>query len=146
MMAVEFNSETLTVYGQALSYDPYYFAIAAEYNYTGTEWDGVVKDVLRQWAEGLLGMADGGTLYLPFGIYDQCLQCMEADLIGEAVALRCVWLDIGGYSLNLPDLSEFMGGRHKVNKASPKSLGSFPRVELVAGLRKAKLIPGEPKL
>lgn len=142
-MKVEFDSERLILSGHVLSFDPYYFAVASEQ--TETDWDSVVRDVLRQWAEGLLRLAPRETLHLPFGVYDQCVQCLEADLAGQMVELRCVWINIGGWSLDFSDLSEFMCERHKVVKPSLEVF-TFPRLALIAGLKEAKLIPGEPKL
>ncbi|MGI4789282.1 MAG: hypothetical protein ACRYFS_10595 [Janthinobacterium lividum] len=123
-----------------MPFDPYYFAVASEQ--TENDWGDVVKDVLRQWAEGLSRLAPRETLHLPFGIYDQCIECLETDLAGEMVEMRCIWVNIGGGGFDLSDLSGFMGERHKVVKPSLK-IFTFPRLALVTGLKEAKLIPGE---
>lgn len=142
-MIVEFDSEHLIIFDQVLPFDPYYFAVASEQ--TENDWADVVTDVLRQWAEGLSRLASRGTLHLPFGIYDQCVQCLEADLAGEMVELRCIWVDTEGHRLDLSHLSGFMGEHHKVVRPSLK-IFTFPRIALIAGLKEAKLIPGVPKL
>ena len=143
-MVVELDKKRFVISDTELPYDPYYFAITARHTKTG--WDSVVKDVLRQWAEELLWQAAGETLYLPFGIYDQCLQCLMADLSKGQVALRCVWLNIEGFKLDLSDLGAFMSRNHEVYEASPEILGTFRRTELIAGLKEAKLRPGESNL
>ena len=94
-MEIQFDSKRLTISGCSLLYDPYYFAVAAEGK--ETDWVSVVKDVLRQWADGLFWQASGEPLFLPFGIYDQCVEWLTAELAEETGALRCAWLNQEGW-------------------------------------------------
>ena len=142
-MAVQFDAERILIFDQALRYDPYYFALSGEDS--GVDFQDVVQACLRQWAEAIMQLTGHSRpLFLPFGVYDQCIECLAAAISEDQIHLRCVWLNVGGYSIDLLDTSGFIHQDHAVLKASPKEFGVFNRLELVTSLKSATYIVSLP--
>jgi len=137
-MAVKFDDKHISLFGDTVSYDPNYFAVAAEYG--GTDYSAIVKFVLRQWAEALIkANAEEATLYLPIGIYDQCVERFAAAVSRNRVILRHVSVGIGEYSLDLRDLHGFIRSGPEVTAVRTKDFGAYDRAALIRALLEAEL-------
>ena len=147
-MLVQFDSERIVIDNQGLLYDPYYFALAGEDR--GIDFIEVMKVVMQQWAEAIAHLeSEDDAALLPFGIYDQCTECLEAKRSKDEVVLHCVWLNTEGYTIDLLNLADFMQQSHAVVKASPEKFGVFKQSELIKALQQAEAVSdpyGEGKM
>lgn len=136
-MAAHFDNQRIVLFGESVLYDPYYFDVSSEYG--NDSYLSVVKRVLSQWAEALAEAESGeAVLYLPFGIYDQCTECFAATITGSQVEMRCVWLDIEGWSIDLRDLYEFMTSPKNVIEHCEENFGVYNKEELIRELAEAE--------
>ena len=135
-MPARYDDKRIYIFDSNVEFDPYYFAIASENGDVG--YHGFMKRVFHQWAQALIE-TEGETLYFPFGIYDQCVECFNVTVIDERVVLKRVWFLIEGYTLNLQNLRDFIRGDHKIGASSPV-FGEYDRTDLIKALVQAEPI------
>ena len=131
-MNIHIDERTLKIEGHPLEYDAYYFDAD---EYAGLSNSEVLKVLLSQWAKAISESAAGQMLYLPFSFDDEYVECVEADVAGDKVSLRHVWVRENGYAVDVVNLSAFMATSHEINSMSPnRPLGVYGREELVSAL------------
>ena len=141
-MSVTYNARHLSIFGVALNFDPYYFALAGEVS--GETYDHVLKRTLRQWAKALRDLARvDDRIYFPFGLYDECVECVISERSGDLVDLRCGWTDECGYAIDLSRLDEYLHTPHRLVNTSPQSLGLFDLGALADALEQASQAESE---
>jgi hypothetical protein len=134
-MTVIITREKIEIDDEGVSYYPYYFD-----QWWNTEAEDrlvVVKKVLAQWADGIAQSAENCTLYLPYSLNDEEIECFEARVHGDEVVFRCVGVNWNGYSVDLDDLGEFIAHPHELGSEKPENFGTYNKNALVDALRKA---------
>ena len=135
-MITTFDNQSITISGKSVPYDPYYFSVASDDD--NTDYRAVVKSVLSQWAKEIEQIKEGEQLFLPFGIYDECLECFFVTCNGKYITLKRTWLMIEGYTLNLRYLHEFINSKHTVDNL--ENFGEYDRYELFQSLEQAQFL------
>ncbi len=137
-MNVKIREEEIVINDKSLRYYPYYFN--RHWQDEGLSGPALVKKVLSQWAEALIKMDEDESVFLPHSLEDEWVECLRANLSGERVVLRCVWVNWSGHSVDLDDISEFMFYEHEVVKEYSDVFGEYDRKELAAALQGAEII------
>ena len=139
-MSVQFDTKRIIIFGDGLFYDTYYLSIAAEL--TGQRYEAIVKQVLGQWAEILADVQpDQETVFLPFSVGDEFVECLAATRTGRQIVLRSVSVDIEGHTLDLLNLHEFMVGLQEISQQYPENFGVYDQAELIRALKEAEPAP-----
>lgn len=133
------HCHSITLFERTFEFDPYYFALAGEAS--GLTTEQVMDHVVCQWGDALERLKDASEVaLLPIGVYDECLECIEATLVERnLLRIRSVWMQVDGYSLDLLDLGSFMS-THQTNlqgeNFGPRVIGVFDQSLVIANIRR----------
>jgi hypothetical protein len=101
---------TLRFAGQPHVCDSYYLAL--DHFPTGAVEAGKVKVVLRrlleQWLMAVMGVQDGGTVYLPYDFSDQHTGWLRCERSADVVTVSLGWAEVEGYSFFPSDVGEYL--------------------------------------
>lgn len=120
-----------------LKYYPYYFEI----------WDGdldhrlCLKNVLSQWALALRKLGtDYQMLHLPYFLDDQWCLCLRATVQNGKIVLKCVKAKVGGWALNLSDLTEDLTADYEFYEEKQSIFEIYEPSELTESLSQAEIV------
>jgi len=131
-MNIHIDESRLKIEEYSLEYDAYYFDVD---DYDGLSNSEVLKRLLSQWAESISESAAGRTLYLPFSLDDEYVECVEADVAGDKVGLRHIWVRENGYAVDVVNLGAFLATSYEIKSMSPNHpLGVYGKEELISAL------------
>jgi hypothetical protein len=137
-MLIEVDDEKLTLAGRSFSYSAYYFEFTDVPNLTSAT---ALKLVLRQWKNVLMeSLGTGRTLFLPYSLEDEWVECFRAILSGEMVSLTETHVDENGWAVRIDDLRNFMLSPHNILKESSTPCISLLTRELIEALSIAETI------
>jgi hypothetical protein len=130
------GERSINLGGHYLEYDAYYFDAD---KYAGLTCGQALREILRQWAAALAGLEDGQTLFLPFSLDDEWVECLRVRRRGENIAYQHVWVSENGWALDVSDLSDFMSSAPEVWKESPETVGEVEKAEFISAVLNAKV-------
>ena len=134
-MRVRITREKIEIDGKSVSYYPYYFD--QWWNEEAEDRLVVVKKVVARWADELDKAEEDRTLYLPYSLDDEAVECFQAQVRGEEVVFRCVEVKCNGYAIDLNGLGEFIVYPHELWSGRPEAFGTYNKPALVSALRNA---------
>jgi hypothetical protein len=135
-MDILIGERSMNLGGHRLDYDAYYFGTDG---YAGLTCGEALKEILRQWADALAGLGDGQTVFLPFSLDDEWVECLRVTQCGEDVAYQHVWVRVNGWALDVSDLSDFMSSAPEVWKESPETMGEVKKSEFITAVLDARV-------
>jgi len=136
-MEIQIDSKRLKIGEHRVKYSAYYFDVE---EYTDLSEAAALKEILVQWAGALSNLDNGRTLFLPFSLDDEWIECFKASESGERITLKYVWVSEGGWSVDVSDLGEFMTSEHEIHKELPEVFGEYRKEDFILALLNARVI------
>lgn len=137
-MNIQINNKSIKLGSQSLIYDSYYFDSE---EYKSLTNGAVLKEILAQWARALIALAnENRTLFLPFNLEDEWIECFKATQNGGKIIFKHVWVNENGWTLNVSDLSSFITLPHETFKESPEVFAEYNKEEIISALINARVI------
>jgi len=135
-MDIQVDDHCMILGGHSLSYSAYYFDVD---KYAALPSGEILKEIFVQWANALTNIGNGQSIFLPFSLDDEWVECLQVTQHGEKLTYQYVRVSENGWALDVTDLSEFMASAHHVRKVMPEIAGECEKSEFISALLNAKV-------
>jgi hypothetical protein len=136
LMEIQIDEKCMKIGEYSFRYDAYHFDAD---EYADLSSGEVLIKILAQWAKALSDIRDGDTIFLPFSLDDEWVECFKVTQLGDRLNSKYVWVNENGYALDVSNLSDFMATTHEIWKESPEVFGEWDKEEFRSALLNAKV-------
>jgi hypothetical protein len=112
-MDIQIDEKSMRLGEHRLEYDAYYFDPD---EYAELSSGEVLREILRQWAAALAGLKDGQTIFLPFSLDDEWVECLKVTRHGDRLT-----------------------STQQIRKETPEAFGEWDKEEFISALLNAKV-------
>ncbi len=118
-----------------LSFDTYYFGIAAEPFEDFQDVKNCIADFIKQWVTQIEKMQDGQTKYFPIDISDQYTGCLKIDKQSNKLKIAYGTSRQEGWGVNINDPSHYFDNVTDFRSDIPKTI-VVPQADFLTSLKK----------